>query len=101
MIAMDYMNNEPTISDVLEAVNEFSGRVDGKFLQVDQQFADVRSGIAGVRSEVLGVKQNMEQMKSDLVTEIDRFVVLHQTLDVELVSLRSRCDRMEARMDAT
>jgi hypothetical protein len=41
----------------------------------------------------------MRQMKGDLMTEIDRFVVLHQSLDVELVSLRSRCDRMEERMD--
>lgn len=30
-----------------------------------------------------------------MMTEIDRFMILHQKLDLELVSMRSRCDRIE------
>ena len=105
-------NQEPTNADILEAVNSFATHVDERFTAVDQRFAsidrqfadvrsDMRAGLADIRSEMVTktqFKEDVSQLKSDLMTEIDRFVVLHQTLDVELVALRSRCERMEAFM---
>ena len=82
------MSNEPTMQDVLEAVQGLSSHM-------DEELADAR---AELWQEIGSVRKDMNQMKSDLITEIDRFVVLHQTLDVELVSLRARCDRTEARL---
>jgi len=76
------------MQDVLEAVQGLSSHM-------DEELADAR---AELWQEIGSVRKDMNQMKSDLITEIDRFVVLHQTLDVELVSLRARCDRTEARL---
>jgi archaellum component FlaC len=91
------MDHEPTISDVLDAVNTLSTHVDLQFDDVRTEISGLGAEIADVRSDVKGVKREMRQMKSDIMTEIDHFVGLHQKLDVELVALRSRCDRIEAR----
>ncbi|MSR85060.1 hypothetical protein EXS71_01295 [Candidatus Uhrbacteria bacterium] len=102
-------HQETNMQDVLEAVQSLSTHMDAQFTRIDGQFADVRSEFADVRSEMkcgfadirsemvtkTGLKEELTQMKSDLMTEIDRFVVLHQTLSIELVALRSRCERME------
>ena len=89
------MTQEPTIKNVLEAVHGLSSHM-------DEELADARSEmhreLGSVRQEIGQVREEMGQMKSDLITEIDRFVVLHQTLDIEIVSLRSRCQRMESFM---
>ncbi|MCK9361042.1 hypothetical protein M0Q28_02320 [Patescibacteria group bacterium] len=82
------MAKKPTIGDVLEAVNGLASHMDERFAELDQKFAtkqELQQGLGGLENRV--------------VTEIDRFVVLHQTLDVELVSLRSRCDRIEDRLE--
>jgi hypothetical protein len=99
------MNQEPTIREVLDAVNTFAVHVDEQFADVRSEISDVRSeisdvrfdmtsGFANIRSE-MATKHDLADTKNELITEIDRFVVLHQTLDVELASLRSRCERME------
>jgi hypothetical protein len=97
------MPQETTLNEVLEAVQTLAGHVDAQLADVRSEmkagFADVRSemnsGFAGVRSEIAVVRHDLADTKNELITEIDRFVVLHQTLDVELASLRSRCERME------
>lgn len=71
---------KPTIADVLEAVQALSSHIDERFVTKD----DLQGGL--------------EALESKITTEIDRFVVLHQTLDVELVSLRRRCERIENRV---
>jgi peptidoglycan hydrolase CwlO-like protein len=48
-----------------------------------------------VKEDVRNVKSDLQHVKNDVITEIDRFVVLHQSLDVELVSLRSRQNRQD------
>jgi hypothetical protein len=92
------MNQEPTIREVLDAVNTFAVHIDEQFADVRSEISDVRfdmtSGFANIRSE-MATKHDLADTKNELITEIDRFVVLHQTLDVELASLRSRCERME------
>jgi len=96
------MTKEPTIQDVLSAVQDLSVHIDRQFVEVRQEAKGLRQDMnrefVEVRGEIKEIRADMGQMKSDLMTEIDRFVVLHQTLDVELVSLRSRCDRMETFM---
>jgi uncharacterized metal-binding protein YceD (DUF177 family) len=106
------MSDQPTTREILEAIQDLSttfdqrfdtvdqrfDTVDRRFDAVDQKFSVVDYNFTEVRRDISQVKQDMGQMKQDLITEIDRFVVLHQTLDVELVSLRSRCERMESFM---
>ena len=94
-------NTNQRIDNVLEAVNSFATHVEQRFTGVDQRFESIDQQFVDIRSEMatkMATKEDLSNLKSDLVTEIDRFVVLHQTLDVELVALRSRCERMESFM---
>ena len=43
-------------------------------------------------------KDDVAEMKSELYSHIDGFVKLHETLDQELVSLRSKYDRLDERL---
>lgn len=99
------MKQEPTNQDILDVLQSFAGSVDSRFENMDQRFEGIDRRFEGIdrkfeeiKQDVAGVKQDLADTKNELVTEIDRFVVLHQTLDVEIVSLRSRCDRMETFM---
>jgi len=110
------MPQETTLNEVLEAVQTLAGHVDEQFAEVradlsgvkqdlsgvkqdlsgvKQDLSGVKQDLSGVKQDLSGVKQDLADTKNELLTEIDRFVVLHQTLDVELASLRSRCERME------
>jgi len=46
----------------------------------------------------MATKQEMVVMEDKLLTHIDGFVKLHQTLDQELVSLRHKYDKLESRL---
>lgn len=94
-------NHEPTNTQILEAMNAFAHSVDGKFESMDKRFEkiDQRFDKMDNRFErietTMATKDDLARMEDKLITQIDGFVVLHQTLDVELVSLRARCERME------
>ncbi len=45
-------------------------------------------------------KDDLVQAKSDILESVDRFTKLHETLDHELVAMRSKYDRLEERMKA-
>ena len=83
---------EPTLQDVLDAIQGLSTHTDEQFVQVR---SDMNSMELRIRTDIRSDMNNMEQR---LMTEIDHFVVAHQTLDLELVALRSRCYRMESFM---
>ena len=117
------MSNEPSIKNVLTAVQDLNYTVQGlqsDIHEVKTEVKDLRTGLQEVKTEVkdlrttvddvvgavqelssqndrqfASVRQEMTQMKSDLMTQIDGFLVLHKTSDVELVTVRHRCDRLE------
>ena len=53
---------DPTIADVLSAINEFATKVEGEFVAV-------RSDISGLKSEVSGLKTEIGVIKSTMVTK--------------------------------
>jgi peptidoglycan hydrolase CwlO-like protein len=103
------MNHEPNIQDVLDAVSGLSSHMDSEFAGVRSEISEVRADLNEVKADLYVVKTDLNEVKADLnevkadlqnvksevITEIDRFVVLHQTLDVELASLRSRQNRQD------
>jgi len=44
-------------------------------------------------------KEYLDVRLNELITSIDRFAKLHETLDQELVALRSRYERLEERVE--
>lgn len=51
------------------------------------------------RLENFATKQDLEAMNSNLITHIDGFVGMHKGLDLELVSLRSKYQRLESHVN--
>jgi len=45
------------------------------------------------------LQNQFQEFKSDIISSIDRFAKLHETLDQELVSLRNKYDRLEGRLE--
>ena len=43
-------------------------------------------------------KDDTVELRSDILTSVDRFAKLHETLDIELVSLQSKYGRLEERL---
>ena len=84
-----------------EDLKNFATKDDLKNFATKEDLADVRyelrDKIADVRAE-MATKNDLATLKNDIITEIDRFALQYKTYDIELVSLRSRCDRIEANM---
>lgn len=44
-------------------------------------------------------RTDLDEMKSDVLISVDRFVKLHETLDLEIVALRGKYDQLEERIE--
>ena len=63
------MTKEPTIQDVLEAISEFSTRVDERFDSVEHRLSSVESDVGTLKSDVGTLKSDVATMKSQMVTK--------------------------------
>ncbi len=94
-------------------LERFATKKDLERFATKEDLEGVRSEIGGVRSvmatkedlksfatkrdiERCATKQDLETMNSNLITHIDGFVGMHKGLDLELVSLRSKYQRLES-----
>ena len=109
-----YMNQEEIsnkilveVVDIKEQIKDMATKEDLKLMATKEDLKKVEGQIDFIVAEVVGMKERMEtfatkdQMneKFDLVLgNIDRFVKLHETLDVELASLRHKYNRLEERI---
>ena len=50
-----------------------------------------------IRREMV-TRREHDQLREDVIVHVDSFVKLHETLDQELVALRSKVDRLEDRV---
>ena len=80
--------------EILEAIGTFAEHVDTKFDQIDQRFDRIEQTM--VTKDYLEKRLVSFATKEDLVNEVDRFIRLHQKLDVEIVPLRHRTNRIES-----
>jgi archaellum component FlaC len=114
---------EPTNRELLEAIQSMSTHMDERLDRVEhdvsglkqdvaelkhdvsglkQDVAELKHDVSGLKQDVAelkhdvsGLKQELTHVKNDVITHVDYFVTLHQTHDIELLSVRKRCDRME------
>lgn len=62
-------NDEPTIQDVLFAVNDYSTRIDKQLAEMKSDITGVKSDITGIKSDITGMKLDIVGIKSDMVTK--------------------------------
>jgi hypothetical protein len=129
ILHIEVMPKQPTINDVFRAIkqlptsHDLSDSIQGLASLIDDKFAtkddlksfatkdDLSEMIQGLATHIdekfatkddverFATKDDFDEMRREVATEIDRFVTLHQRVDVEYVSLRSRCDRIEDRLE--
>lgn len=65
----------------------------------EQQINDILEIVSFLKDEMVGRKeldQKLDKVKSEIMTHMDGFIGLHQKLDLELVALRAKYDRLES-----
>ena len=77
------MSDEQMIQDILETVH---------FLRDNAVTKDE------FHEEVNRLDNRINEVRDEMITHIDQFILLHNKLDTELVSLRSKCDRLESQL---
>jgi hypothetical protein len=95
---MIYMVLEPTLHDVLDAINTLSSNTDERFERIESTMA-TKDGVFSIKSEMahFATKDDLRAVKDELLTHIDGLTGLHQKNELEILALRSRFDRLEAR----
>jgi hypothetical protein len=92
------------IDQRFDAVDQHFENVDRRLDGMDRRFEKLDHRLDGMDmrferiESTMATKDDLAKLEDRVITEIDRFVSLHQTLDIEIVSLRSRCERMETFM---
>lgn len=61
------------------------------------EVVDTKETVREMR-ELMFTKEVAQEMESRLMTHIDGFIKLHQTLVLELAAMRSKNDRLEERL---
>ncbi|MBU0597304.1 hypothetical protein KJ641_02780 [Patescibacteria group bacterium] len=57
--------------------------------------------VVSIKEDIKGLatKEELFGVKDEIIGDVDRFVKLHETLDLELVSLRHKYARLEERVE--
>ncbi|HAU66621.1 TPA: hypothetical protein DCW61_04715 [Candidatus Uhrbacteria bacterium] len=77
------MNNDVTTNEILEFLKENMVTKD-EFRETLTEYA---------------TRKDLIEFRSDILESVDRFAKLHETLDQELLMLRSKYNRLEERLE--
>lgn len=88
------MSEEQILQDILETVHFLRDNAVTK-----DEFHEEVDRLDGRITEVQTTLDNrITQVRDEMINHIDHFIVLHNKLDTELVSLRNKCDRLESQL---
>lgn len=62
------MDNQPTTQDILEAINEFSSRVDERFEKIDERFEKIENTMVTKIDLADRLNEKLSELHADLVT---------------------------------
>ena len=94
------MSNDQNIQDILETVVFLKDNMASKADLVDFATKDDLKNFAtkiDLKEELenFATKDDFQEFRSEIISHVDRFMKLHETMDQELVAVRHRCDRLE------
>ena len=75
------LNNFATKEDLKGEINSLEQRMDSRIDNLEQR-----------------LDSKLTEAKDEIITQIDKFIVLHQKLDLEMSAFRSRFERLELEM---
>lgn len=100
----NHMNQEQTLKDILEIVEFMKenmvlrDELDEKITDIKGEILFIRNEVSGVKTEINDVRNEISDTKNEIMNHMDGFIGLHQKLDIELTSLRSKYSRLEAQI---
>lgn len=84
-------------TELIEFLQGHFTKVDAQFVKIDEHFTKVDAQLMGLKLDVGEVNEGLRKVNEridGLYTLIDSFVKLHQKLDIELVALRDKYNRL-------
>ncbi|MFH0794292.1 MAG: hypothetical protein V2A74_09710 [bacterium] len=93
------MTQEPTNNEILEAINEFSTKVDGRFDKVDERLGIVEKDVSSLKTDVGYLKSNMvtKDHLDEKLTELKgEIILIIRKEDLKLTSLVELLRKNEA-----
>lgn len=84
-------------TELVEFLQGHFTKIDAQFVKIDEHFTKVDAQLIGLKLDVGEVKEGLRKVNEridGLYTLIDSFVKLHQKLDIELVALRDKYNRL-------
>ncbi|MBI2482855.1 hypothetical protein HYV74_01595 [Candidatus Uhrbacteria bacterium] len=95
--------------ELIEFLQGHFTKIDQQFTKIDQQLVEVTKNLGdridatNLRIDAVGDRIGVMNDRidatntriDDLAAGVDGFVTLHKTLDIELVALRDKCQRLE------
>ena len=89
------MTDEQTLNDILEIVRFTQDNMVTKSY-LEERLSQTSDNLISRMVTKDHFETQLSQVKSDLMTHMDGFIGLHQKLDLEIVAMRARYDRLEA-----
>ncbi len=86
-----------TVDKLGTTVDQLGTTVDKLGTTVDKVYSELIDLKSHVHSNMV-TKNEFEQFKTGIFSHVDGFIKLHQTLDLELVSLRHKYEHLEERL---
>lgn len=65
----DTHDQEPTLQDVLDAVNESSTAIENRLQKIEGDISGVKSDVTSLKSDVTSLKSDLTSIKSSMVTK--------------------------------
>jgi hypothetical protein len=91
------MTDQKMLQDILDIVRFTQDNMATKLdLKRFVTKADYQFGLQQLSREITETKAKIDQLNVTFTTHLDGFVGLHKKLDVELVALRAKYDRLES-----
>ena len=75
-------------------------KLEGILNKMDGQINTIAVAVVGMQGQLkdMVTKDELQEAKSEILDDVDRFTKLHETLDQELSMLRSKYNRLEERV---
>lgn len=84
-------------TELIEFLQGHFTKVDAQFVKIDEHVTKVDAQLVGLKFDVGEVKEGLRKANEridGLYTLVDSFVKLHQKLDIEIVAMRDKYNRV-------
>ena len=94
LIYLFCMNQEPTLKDILHAIEENRDAI-----QENRAVIDFLKDNMATKDDIGNVRREIKEVKNEMIEHVDGFIALYQKHEVELAAVVARQNRLEEKLD--